>query len=179
LFRGQQLNLINGLGLTLNTRLQCTHFLYADDTILFLKAYLKNMEGVMCAFLVFEALSSIKTNYAKTELVLIHLDNGEATQFASLLGCKISSFPIKYLCVPLYDKKLRSCDWDVLLDKITIKLANSKGALLSFGGGLTLLNFVLSAVPLYMLSLYRLSILVRKMIDRIRCKFFLARVIQP
>jgi hypothetical protein len=50
--------------------------------------------------------------------------------------------------------------------------------LLSLGDRLTLLNYVLSAVPLYMLSLYRLPALLRKIIVRIKCKFFLARVIK-
>jgi hypothetical protein len=124
LTRGQQLNLITGLGPTLDNGIQYTHFLYADNTIFFLKTDLNNIEGVMCALLAFEASSSIKINYAKTELVLIHLADGEATQFANLLGCKVSSFHIKYLGVPLSDKKLRPYDWDVLLDKLTIRLAS-------------------------------------------------------
>jgi hypothetical protein len=93
-------------------------FLYVDDTIFFLKADLKNVEDVMCALLAFEALSGIKINYAKTELIPIHLDDGETTQFAKLLGCKVFSFPIKYLGVFLYDKKLRPCDWDVLIKSL-------------------------------------------------------------
>jgi hypothetical protein len=124
LTRGQQLNLITGLGPTLDNGIQCTHFLYGDDTIFFLKAYLNNIEGVMCTLLAFEALSGIKINYAKTELVPIHLADGEATQFANLPGCKVFSFPIKYLGVHLSDKKLRPCDWNVLLDKLTIRPAS-------------------------------------------------------
>jgi Reverse transcriptase (RNA-dependent DNA polymerase) len=172
LLRGQQLDCIQGLGPTLDTGLKCTHFLYADDTIFFLQTDLNNIEAVMCALLAFEALSGIKINYLKTKLVPIHLTDGEASHFAKLLGCKVSSFPLKYLGVPLYDKKHRTCDWDVMLAKIHTQLSNWKGSLLSFGGKLTLLNSVLSAVHLYMLSLYRLPTLVRKRIDRIRCKFF-------
>jgi hypothetical protein len=59
------LNLINGLGPTLDTRLKCTHFLYADDMIFFLQVDLSNIEAMMCALLAFEALSAIKINYTK------------------------------------------------------------------------------------------------------------------
>jgi hypothetical protein len=116
----------------------------------------------MCALLAFEALSGIKINYSKTELVPIHLTDGETSQFANLLGCTVFSFPLKYLGVPLYDKELRTCYWDVLLNKITTKLSNWKGVLLSFSGRLTLLNYVLSTVSIHMLSLYRQLVLVRK-----------------
>jgi hypothetical protein len=81
----------------------------------------------MCALLVFEVLSGIKINYSKTELVPIHLTDGEASHFVKLLGCKVSSFPHKYLGVPLYDKKPRTCDWNVILAKMHTQLSNWKG----------------------------------------------------
>jgi hypothetical protein len=38
-----------------------------------------------------------------------------------------------------------------------------------------LLESVLTATPLYMLSLYKLSIKIKKKLDSIRCQFFMAR----
>lgn len=89
-----------------------------------------------------------------------------------MLECKISSFPINYLGLPLHDRKLRVQDWDIGVDKIAKKLPNWSGTLLSSGGRYTLVNSVLTAVPLYMLSLYKLLVIVEKKIDRIRCRFF-------
>jgi hypothetical protein len=40
------------------------------------------------------------------------------------------------------------------------------------GGRFIIINVIISAVPLYMLSLYKLSVLIRKRMDRIRCQFF-------
>jgi hypothetical protein len=84
----------------------------------------------------------------------------EAHHLAALIGCKVSSFPIKYLGVPLHDRKLRINDSDVLVHKVIGKLSNWSGSLLSFGGRLTLINSVLSAILLYMFSLYKVPILV-------------------
>jgi hypothetical protein len=74
--------------------------------------------------------------------------------------------------LPLHDRALRVNDWEEVVVKVQNKLANWKRALLSLGGRLTMINVVLSIVPLYMLSLYKLLVKVRKRLDTIRCRFF-------
>jgi hypothetical protein len=66
LARGKQLELIQGLGPVLDDGFSCTHFLYADDTIFFLKADIKNMDAALWALYAFETSSGIKINYSKT-----------------------------------------------------------------------------------------------------------------
>lgn len=112
----------------------------------------------MWALVAFEALSGIKINFAKTDLVPMNIAQEEAKQLAVVIGCKVTSFPIKYLGVPLHDKKLRRNDWGLILDKIASKIKNWKGSLLSIGGRLIIINAVLTAVLLYMLSLYKLPV---------------------
>lgn len=68
-------------------------------------------------------------------------------------------------------KKLTTADWSCIIDKVSKKLQGWVGNLLSFGGRLTLVNSILSAVPLCMLSLYKMPVNVRKQIDRIRRRF--------
>jgi hypothetical protein len=67
---------------------------------------------------------------------------------------------------------LKNSDWDGVVEKVQHKLANWKWALLSLEGRLTMVNVILSAVPLYMLSLYKIPVKFRKRIDTIRCRFF-------
>jgi hypothetical protein len=50
-------------------------------------------------------------------------------------------------------------------------MPNWKGTLLSMGGRLVLLDSVLSATPLYMLSLYKVPVKIRKKMDSIICQF--------
>ena len=92
-------------------------------------------------------------------------------QLAQAFKCKVASFPIKYLGLPLHDRKLQVKDWRFLIDKVEKKLQNWKGQLLSIGGRITLINAVLSAMPLYAFSLYRVPSTVIKDIDKIRCRF--------
>jgi hypothetical protein len=51
------------------------------------------------------------------------------------------------------------------------KLQGWKGKLLSIGGRVTLLNSVLSSIPIYWMSVYRLPVNVRHSIDKLRKQF--------
>jgi hypothetical protein len=80
-------------------------------------------------------------------MVPMNLTEEEAHQYAALIGCNISHFPITYLGLPLHDMTFRVSDWDEIVAKVQNKLANWKGALLSLGGRLTMVNVVIFVVP--------------------------------
>jgi hypothetical protein len=58
------------------------------------------------------------------------------------------------------------------LEKIENKLKGWQGKLLSLDGRVTLLNSVISVIPIYWMSIYRLPVHVRNVIDKLR-KYFL------
>lgn len=119
--------------------------------------------------LTFEALLGIKMNFEKTEMYPLNLDH--TSQLAQIFGCPWGSFPISYLGLPLHNKKLLVSDWHFLVDKIEHKLQHWKGQMLSSGGRMTLINSVLSAVPLYTLSIYKVPKTIIARIDRLRRRF--------
>ena len=98
-------------------------------------------------------------------MIPLNISPSLASSLASQLGCNIAALPITYLGVPLHWKKLSPSDWQPLISKIENKLQTWKGNLLSLGGRITLLNYVLSAIPLYWLSIYKLPVEIRKSID--------------
>ena len=54
--------------------------------------------GLCCLFLCFKAISGLKINLAKSESVHVcNVNNVE--DLAHVLGCKVSSLPMKYLCL--------------------------------------------------------------------------------
>ncbi|XP_078176387.1 uncharacterized protein LOC144569787 [Carex rostrata] len=166
--KGRSANLLQGLGPSLNNGQRITNCHYADDTILFLKAFPRNLKYARWTMLGFEALSGIKLNFSKTELIPFNISPTDGLVLADIFGCKLSKLPLKYLGVPLSDKKLTTAEWSCIVDKVTKKLQGWVGNLLSIGGHLTLVNSVLTAVPLYMLSLYKMPVKIRKQIDRVR-----------
>jgi hypothetical protein len=93
------------------------HLLFADDTLIFCRANPGHLRYLCCLFLCFEAVSSLKINLAKSKLVLIGtVSNLEG--FARILGCRISSLPLKYLGLPLRASFKASSIWDDIIEKI-------------------------------------------------------------
>lgn len=70
----------------------------------------------------------------------------------SILGCKKTIFPIKYLGVLLRQNKLKREDWIEVIEMIQRKLEGWQSRFLSLGGRIVFINFVLSAIPLYQSS---------------------------
>lgn len=85
--------------------------------------------------------------------------------------CRIGKFPFTYLGLPLQPQGLKSQDWDYLVEKLNKRLQGWKENMLSIGGRSTLINSVLSSIPLYTLSIYRVHVGVINKIDKIRRRF--------
>ena len=72
--------------------LSIAHLLYADDTLIFCEADLDQLKFLSWILMWFEALSGLKINLAKSEIIPI----GPVTNLVELaleLRCKIGSFP--------------------------------------------------------------------------------------
>ena len=111
---------------------------------------LKTLNGFLSCF---EKMSSMRINFHKCELVPINIDRDSAQVFAWSLGCKLSSFPIKYLGAPLHRCKLRKEDLQPVIDKIIKKVARWRGRLLSFGDRLILVQPCLASIPSYLMGI--------------------------
>jgi len=103
----------------------------------------------------FEQLSGMKNNYDKSDLLVAWVDEDRANEFARIFCCKRSSFPIKYLVVPLHFTKLRKAYLLPVIDKIVKRIASWKGRLLSYAGTLTLLKSCLASIPVYLFSVIK------------------------
>ena len=91
--------------------------------------------------------------------------------FANLLNCKVHKLPLKFLGLPLGANPGRKSMWKPVLHKIKVKLAGWKRKLLSFAGRLTLIKSVLSSLPTYYLSLFKMPEGVAKEIEKIQAAF--------
>ncbi|GKA93534.1 hypothetical protein Tco_0815520 [Tanacetum coccineum] len=87
-------------------------------------------------------------------------------------GYEAGSFPFKYLGVPIGSNMNRVDSWSHLVSKFNDKLSNWKANLLSIGGRLTLIKFVLSSVGIYHMSIFRLPETIIRTLERIRASFF-------
>ncbi|RVW86537.1 putative ribonuclease H protein [Vitis vinifera] len=79
--------------------------------------------------------------------------------------------PILYLGLPLGGNPKACGFWDPVIEKISRRLDGWKKAYLSFGGGITLIQFCLTHMPCYFLSLFKIPASVAAKIERLQRDF--------
>jgi hypothetical protein len=145
---------------------------YADDTIIFMEHDLDkalNMKLVLCLF---EQLSGLKINFHKSELFCFGNAKDFETDYKNLFGCGIGSLPFRYLGIPIHFLKLKNGEWKPVEDRFEKNISCWAGKMLSYGDRLTLINSVLTSLPMFMLSFLEIPIGVRKRLDFFRSRFF-------
>lgn len=70
-----------------------SHFQFADDTLIFCEAnkeqQVKNVKAILICF---EALSGLKVNFFKSELIGVTMGDANIKKLADLFGCKAGQF---------------------------------------------------------------------------------------
>ncbi|GJX99894.1 RNA-directed DNA polymerase, eukaryota [Tanacetum coccineum] len=131
---------------------------------------IKTIVNVLNCF--FMALG-LKVNLLKSKLSGIGIRKADSDLAASMVGYSTSSFPFHYLGVKVGASMSRISSWKEIIDKISSRLSKWKSKILSIGGRLTLLKLVLTALPLYYISLYKAPDAVRKKLEAIQRNFLL------
>jgi hypothetical protein len=125
---------------------------YADDNILFSEAEESALENLKYILIWYEQIFGMRTNFHKSEVIPINVEENKVHELAHILSCPIGKFPIKYLGVPLHFDNLSREDIQPLVDKILKKIAGWKGNLLSLAARVMLIKTCLTSIPVYLLS---------------------------
>nr|GEX87802.1 RNA-directed DNA polymerase, eukaryota [Tanacetum cinerariifolium] len=91
---------------------------------------------------------------------------------ASLIGCSILTAPFNYLGVKVGSNMSRITSWDDVISKVSSRLSKWKLKLLSIGGRLFILKSVLTSIPLYHMSIFKVPIGVLNHLESVRRNFF-------
>jgi hypothetical protein len=145
-------------------------FLYADDAIVFIKPTKKDLMITHCILDTFAEASDLITNMKKTQFYLIQCSHLNL-DFLTQNNHAITSFPCCYLGLPLHFKMiLRTCLYD-LIQKIAKRLPRWQRNFLTYPGREILINYVLSAMPAYFLTVFKMLKWGLNRIDRYRRGF--------
>lgn len=163
-------NLIKGIGPIADC--QTIILQYADDTLFFSEPKKSAMQNLRFLWKLFEWAAGLKINTNKTELYYLGPNRSRANRLANILGCRVGSLPFRYLGLPLHIKSLRREDWVPIVRRVEARIEGWKAKLLSYGGRLTLVNSVLSNLPLFYFAIFKAPQWVLNRIEALRRSFF-------
>jgi len=80
--------------------------------------------------------------------------------FATILNCEVMETPFLYLGLSVRGCHKRRAFWDGVIVRMKKRLSRWKGRFLSLAGRICLIESVLSTIPLFYLSLFKMSVVV-------------------
>jgi hypothetical protein len=140
-------------------------FFFLDDD-------LEKARGLRLVLSAFEKLSSLKINFHKSELFCFGDTKERVAEYVRLFGCKEGEFPFRYLGIPMSPSRLFNSDWRAVEERFQKKLSSWKSKLLPSGGRFVLIDSVLSSLPMFMMSFFRIPEGVLEKLDYYRSRFF-------
>ena len=143
------------------------HLFYVDDTLLFCEPNKDQIKFMSWTLMWFEAMSGPRINLSKSEIISIG-PVGNVDELALELGCGVGSLPTSYLGPPLGAPHKASGVWDSVEERFRKRLASWKTQYISKGGRITLIRSTLSSLPIYYLSLFRMSQKVCNRLEKIQ-----------
>ncbi|KAJ4816106.1 RNA-directed DNA polymerase (reverse transcriptase)-related family protein [Rhynchospora pubera] len=145
---------------------------YADDTIILLESYPRNLAIVKEILSNFSNLTGLHINNDKCLFLPVAVPDAALPGVARILNCAPKDFPVTYLGLPLSIRRLKKIHFRPLIDAFQRKLDGWKSTFLSPAGRLTLVKSVLSALPLHYMQVIHLPAWLINLLDGIRRSFF-------
>ncbi|GKD33073.1 RNA-directed DNA polymerase, eukaryota [Tanacetum coccineum] len=145
-------------GISIKGSLTICHLFYADDAFFVGKWDISNIKTIVHVLKCFFMASGLKINLYKSKLMGVGVSMEDVELTTAMVGCSTLSPLFKYLGVNVGATMSRLNSWNEVSDKISSRLSKWKLKTLSIGGRLTLLKSVLTAIPLYHMSLFKAPI---------------------
>ncbi|GJY85073.1 RNA-directed DNA polymerase, eukaryota [Tanacetum coccineum] len=145
-------------GVVLDNSLQLSHLFYADDVVFVGQWSDSNLNTIVHVLECFFRASGLRINMHKSKIMGVVVENSKVTLAAANIGCMILKAPFNYLGVKIGGRMTRINSWDEIINKLLCRLSKWKMKTLSIGERLTLLKSVLSSMPIYYMSLFKVSL---------------------
>jgi hypothetical protein len=140
---------------------------YADDTLMIMEAYPRQLLVLKSILNTFADSKGLKVNYSKLSMIPINLSSKKINHLAATFQCQAGSLPFIYLGLPLSDSKLTIQEYLPLVHRVERRLI-STAMFLRQGGKLLMVTFVLSSLPTFHMSVIKVPIDIWNQIDQYR-----------
>ncbi|GJR22294.1 RNA-directed DNA polymerase, eukaryota [Tanacetum coccineum] len=159
-------------GIPIDRSLTLTHIFFADDAIFVGKWDSLNICTTVNVLKCSHLASGLKINFHKSKLMGISTRPKEVDAAATTMGCLIYTTPFVHLGVKVRGAMSRIKSWDDVVSKVSSRLSKWKLKTLLIGGRLTLIKSVLTTIPLYHMSIFKVPSGLLQLLDSIRTNFF-------
>ncbi|KAM0922736.1 hypothetical protein ACQ4PT_005968 [Festuca glaucescens] len=130
-----------------------THLQYADDTLIMVEGSELDIQNLKFLLLCFEEMSGLRINFDKSEVVVLGYPPKEQQRIADNLNCRLASFPITYLGMPIRDSRILIKDLAPLVGRVRMKAEPWRARFTSKGSKSVLIDSCLSSLPMYIMGL--------------------------
>jgi hypothetical protein len=136
--------------------------------------HISEMDIVNLKFLLlcFEEMSGLRINFDKSEVVILGYAPEDQQRIVDNLNCRLSSFPITYIGMPIWDTRILIKDLDPLVGRVRTKGEPWRGRFTSKGSKNVLIDSCLSSPPMHIMGLYLLPEGVHDTFDKELSRFF-------
>lgn len=152
--------------------LELCHLFFANDLIIFCKGDYMSIFNLLRGFSTFSNLSGLIANNEKTEVYASNMGEASLQRILNVSGYKKGKLPVKYFGVPITARSLKKVDYDILTEKIILKIKVWGSRHLSYATRVLLVNTVLLSLHTYWSRIFVLPKGVLKSIIEV-CRNFL------
>ena len=146
---------------------------YADDTLFFCETNVKSVFNIKAALNCFELSSGLKVNFMKSKIGGLGVEQIMMQSFAVILNCEVMVTPFLYLGLSVRESHKRKAFWDGVVVRMKKRLSRWKDKFLSLAGRICLIKSILSTIPLFYLSLFKMLVVVANELMKIQRDFLL------
>ncbi|KAE8808716.1 hypothetical protein D1007_14799 [Hordeum vulgare] len=149
-----------------------SHLQYAVDTMIMVSRSDSDITNLKFLVLCFEETSGLKINFDESEVVVLGYSEAEQLRIADNLNCKLVTFPISYLGMPLVESRVLVSGFDPLVGRVASCAEPWCDRFTSKGSKSILISSNLASLPMYMMGLYILPEGVHSAFDKELARFF-------
>jgi hypothetical protein len=144
-------------GYQVSDNIQFQMLQFADDTIILGEGTRENLWTIKTLLRSFELVSGLKINFIKSKLYGVNVVPSFLEVGSAFLSCRSDTLPFKFLGIPVGANPRRRATWKSIVEKMEKRLSSWSSHHLSYGGRVTLINSVLSSLPLYFFFFFKAS----------------------
>ncbi|KAK2637372.1 hypothetical protein Ddye_032164 [Dipteronia dyeriana] len=169
--KAEEANLMKGV-IFGKDEVHVSYLQFADDTILFLQPNIDHLVSFRRVLRCFKLASGLRINFQKSFVVEVGKNREGKENWAGSFRCTKATLPITYLGLKLVGCPGSKIFWTEVLQRLENHLAPWKKSFLNKSGRLVLIKVVMSSIPIYFMSMFKIPVGIAIRVESLQRSFF-------